>query len=273
MAHPKPLHPLDDARSKSEWAKGRLDDLDSEIRAICDYADSHGVVVEYDPNQGRYGAHTWLPGKQPLVRLSLLLGEVIHSARASLDFVTWQLAIKFLSREPTEDEAPSIQFPIAYSANSFAKKKVLSLIAGSAGQEISLHQPYAPNPRHDLAILRWLSNRDKHRLVLPLFTTVEFGVRTYHYDPGLPVGLDVTAIRHRGPDFTDIESSFFTGDRSKPVLEWIEFPEPLDVKIDVEAATPMEIRFSGPTGYITVGEIKALLDYVDIILVGFDRFF
>jgi hypothetical protein len=109
----------------------------------------------------------------------LLVGEVIHNFRCTLDHLWWQLAILHLRREPTEKEAGEIQFPLFTKEafrddpQMFWKHRFLNHVSGDYLTTIERMQPYnttGTNQVHALRALVELSNIDKHRVVHPVVT-------------------------------------------------------------------------------------------------------
>jgi hypothetical protein len=96
-----------------------------------------------------------------------LLGDAIHNYRCALDHLWWALATKKLGREPTDTEAPSIQFPIIDDPKKWGHHRYLKLVDTQPADAIKRLQLF--NGRGEPSRLAFLSNRDKHRLVQPTF--------------------------------------------------------------------------------------------------------
>jgi hypothetical protein len=107
--------------------------------------------------------------EQPPLSLGPIIGDAIHNIRSALDYLAYELSAR---------KSRSTQFPICSDESQFRSDDTLRRIEGITGSErelIERVQPYkATNPpRHDpLAILNKLSNRDKHRLLLPYVAAV-----------------------------------------------------------------------------------------------------
>ena len=105
----------------------------------------------------------------------LLIGDAIHNYRSALDHLWWQLAIKKLSREPTEKEAKDVQFPILSSENDWLSHRFFRHINPTDAAHVKSMQPFegrAPNVLSPLAALNALSNTDKHRFLHPTVITL-----------------------------------------------------------------------------------------------------
>lgn len=109
-------------------------------------------------------------------RVSLLVGDIVHNLRCALDHL-----IHHLARHNTGDNLKhpkSTQFPIADTPMHYQEqaKRYLQEIAHEHQSIIESFQPYHPMDAnvfvgdyfHPLAMLRDLSNFDKHRLLTPI---------------------------------------------------------------------------------------------------------
>jgi hypothetical protein len=266
-------HPLDDARAKLDRARQHFTNLKRQATKLGRDPDRHRILVDYDPDEGRYVVYSKL-SPDPLPNLSLVLGDLIHNARGALDFTTWQLAIKHLRREPTEEEAKSIQFPITDTKTRFDGSRVLPFVSKDVAKEMLRHQPH-PGSKADndhLAVLHWISNRDKHRLVVPLFPYINPPpfIPKYVFEPLPPRGTVFAASPLGAPRRGDVS---FKGDPTTTKLGWVKLtPRPANAKIYVDPQPPLEVLFRGPADYLSVADIKALLDHVKRVVGCFNRF-
>jgi hypothetical protein len=101
----------------------------------------------------------------PPPRLGVLVGDFVHNLRSALDHVVWQLAL-------TRGDEPSteLQFPIVSDRERWpgAVRRRLPDVPDEAVRLIETMQPYHHDDpmTHPLAVLRDLSNEDKHRVIL-----------------------------------------------------------------------------------------------------------
>jgi hypothetical protein len=145
--------------------------------------------------------------------LGVLLGELVHNLRSSLDHLVWQLAL--LDRE---EPFPLLQYPIVSKPEDWlskAKQQLKDVRAGAV-ELIEQTQPYhwphsTKYGEHPLAVLRDLSNEDKHRVILSTVMAVaepkrewitiqhnedaapNFGVE-FTYDKRLEIGSRLATI-------------------------------------------------------------------------------
>jgi hypothetical protein len=143
----------------AEFRKGQSPPFETRI----DSAPKAGGTVEY----GLFAVVRELPPRT----FAPIIGDAVHNIRSALEYLVYELA-------PSEvRKKGSTQFPIFLDEDGFKKRgsKMLTGITGDARKVIERVQPYLASnpPRHDpLAILQKLSNRDKHRLLVPMIAAV-----------------------------------------------------------------------------------------------------
>jgi hypothetical protein len=129
-------------------------------------------------------------------KVSVCVGDIIHNLRSALDHLAWQLACAFTDGNPSQSRR--IQFPIEDDPKTFKTRcgklqdhgAWLAEIDPAHRAVIEEFQPYrgwaSPSQRwfacdgHELALLRDLSNIDKHRMLTTILvptTLFEFHVR------------------------------------------------------------------------------------------------
>jgi hypothetical protein len=167
-------------RLASSWAKldrahGHVDDL---RRAIVDACDGQGpprvlgTSRKFDPDSQRV---LFIAERVPEIGddWGLIIGDAVHNMRCALDHLWWQLAIDYLGRKPTKEEAPAIQFPILteQAPDDWGKHRFLKYVSSEAAEKAKPFQAY---DRTDdqvpiFGALADLSNSDKHREIRPMF--------------------------------------------------------------------------------------------------------
>jgi hypothetical protein len=157
---------FDGARAKVDHAFEHLQSLDADLaRAVGGQA--YAIGGHYKPESAEIDLYA-LGTEFPRLQWGVRIGDCLHNLRSALDHITWQLALDHLGREPTDDEARQIQFPLEVKSASFQSAKVRRHVSAAHIPMLDQFQPYhAGNdaPRHRLAILHRLSNIDKHRVV------------------------------------------------------------------------------------------------------------
>jgi hypothetical protein len=162
--------PLSDARQRLADGRKHLVELDELLKAMPNPEDNC-VVVDYKEQLRKHVVAIHL-AVLPDPDATRAATEAVHSLRASLDYVAWQLALRQRAGDdPPEDEAREMTFPICDHSNSLAGAQILGHVGKDAAKELRLHQPYAKtlggahNPAL-LSTLRDLDNFSKHRLLM-----------------------------------------------------------------------------------------------------------
>jgi hypothetical protein len=189
--------------------------------------------------------------EEPPRSLGAPVGDAIQNIRNALDYLIYEWSLpKYRSRGRTG-------FPI-YDDHCFFEVEGRKLIRGIDGDGLTFiehHQPYKRTnpPRNDpLSILRRLSNKDKHRLLLPVAAAVSDSeswvgstnalVTFTHYVPG-PVKHDA------------------------PVLAFTARPEDPSVEMYVKPQSGLEIQLGEPglfyaDGMPITAEVSDFLEYL-----------
>jgi hypothetical protein len=107
---------------------------------------------------------------QEMPNLGILIGDILHSYRASLDYLWWQFACRRLGRDPTDKEAKSIQFPVINDSALWSSSHSLFKYVNMDDVEcLKCFQPFSlDGDGGDFILLNLfvaLSNRDKHRAI------------------------------------------------------------------------------------------------------------
>ncbi len=129
---------------------------------------------------------------------ALIVGDVLHNLRSSLDSLVYELALKHHGGPLPDDVAKGLMFPVFRTAHKFSstRKSRIGAVHPKAQDIIANLQPYAPGKRgvHDpLYVLNELSVMDKHRL------------------PHLTLLLPKTLPRVVSPDVGPNDGSFLLG--------------------------------------------------------------
>jgi hypothetical protein len=112
------------------------------------------------------------------IEWGLLLGDIVHNYRSALDCIAWAL-VELGKRPPhtlTEEEQRRVYFPICSTKREFDKTRRRRL-PGVGKTEVEIVRSYQPykagrwlRDTHPFAVLRELSNSDKHRAVQPVLS-------------------------------------------------------------------------------------------------------
>ncbi len=161
---------LEEVVERLRWAKHHFTSLDMEFHAAWK---SYLVppLTEKREDGGRvrkYGISHLpaLPGDA-----GLKLGDSLHNFRAVLDNLAYTIAEENTPGGLTSAERKAISFPIAIQESDFRdaiSKRVIEKMPGPAQAVVKGLQPYHRGQgadRHPLAVLRKLSDLDKHRTI------------------------------------------------------------------------------------------------------------
>jgi hypothetical protein len=111
-----------------------------------------------------------------LTQFGLTLGDALINLRSALDHLFWQLACFHVGGTPEKHWL--VQFPIDDCRDTFRKRPVKNYIDPGHWAIIESHQPYhgldgrpdswSGTYAHQLALLRNLTNDDKHKITTPM---------------------------------------------------------------------------------------------------------
>jgi hypothetical protein len=181
------------AQLKLDRAEEHLHALDDEILAYLD-SQPFKIVVNVQPSDPSTVLIEFHVTTQPPERLSVILGDCIHNLRSSLDHIACDLVTK------AGGSCDHTQFPIADSmldknANPKQPLTVGAAIDPQALAFIDALQPYHRGqdaPSHPLAIVRDLSNIDKHQTLHTTATYVTGTQVFMQFPDGILLGGQLT---------------------------------------------------------------------------------
>jgi hypothetical protein len=163
------VNPLDSCNAKLRQANAHAQALHEEIEA---FKDSGALKIrgEADRKTSSYAFYVEVREEVPVLQWGCRIGDALHNLHSALDNLVWQLAIFALQREPTEKEAKSVSCPIALTRSDFDSHPVIKMLDPAHVKTLRGLQPYKRGDRkraegHPLAVLKRLSNIDKHRVV------------------------------------------------------------------------------------------------------------
>lgn len=163
---------IDSIIRRISWAEKRLRELRADMES---HFQKNPVVLRSDPQDGPSSEYLIKVEKAVLpdfISVGFRVGEIVHALRGALDMSVWHLAVLGHGSDPPPKDW-KVQFPIDLSGDSFTKgpPEAIQSLTRCPQAIIEWSQPYhgrnAPNPEL-LAILRWLSNTDKHRVITPV---------------------------------------------------------------------------------------------------------
>jgi hypothetical protein len=220
-------HPLTDFRLKLNRADEHLETLRQDIDDWFARR-PYGVIGQYQPGPPEQYV-LGLRFFEPIPRQwGVLIGEFAHNARSALDYLAWQLVLMNGGRPDHWT-----QFPIVFTPWDWHGRHGAARLRGASARHIGMVEAVQPFGRphddgfywlsmhelmnHPLAVLRFLSNEDKHRVLIPTAAALE------------AIGWDVTGLR-------DVEP---VADLGSPFLGALEDGSPLlTIPVKAAAKTP-----------------------------------
>lgn len=123
-----------------------------------------------------------------------LTGDAVNNMRSALDHALAEVARQRLGFSDADVEKHRLQFPICDTSDDYAKvaKKLVKFLPQDLIDELEMLQPYRGDPDdrlHNLAMVRDLSNLDKHRQL----TVVTHGV--YRSTVTIEPPMDVVSLK------------------------------------------------------------------------------
>jgi len=182
--------------------------------------------------------------EKPPREIALPIGDAVQNMRSALDHLVYELAT------PKARKSIRLQFPI-FSDECEFKVKAPAQIASITGDERTLIervQPYAAsNPPADnpLAILRKLSNLDKHKLLVPLVTAASLGEHWIASD-----NADITiTFFEPGPVENDAKIMAFTARPQDPAEK---------MYVETHSGLHVQLGGTGATGWFDIDAVDML---------------
>jgi hypothetical protein len=168
------VHPLADFRLKLNRANGHLETLKGEIDAWFE-KQPYGVTGKYEPGPPEKYVLYFRFFEPPHHEWGLLIGEFAHNARSALDYLAWQLV-----QANNHTPGRRTQFPITLSPWDWGGENGARRLRGASARHVTMVERFQPYNRLDtsgssyarqaflspLAVLNFLSNEDKHRVLV-----------------------------------------------------------------------------------------------------------
>jgi hypothetical protein len=186
---------LDSSHAKLRRASEHLKTLRTHVAAWAAEC-PHALIVDYNETHTEFFLILKREGPPPqVVPWALMIGDCIYNVRAALDHLVYAIACA----ESDQDEPPmcrALAFPIVDDPRDFDfKSPKLGKLSDKVKATIESVQPYNRPHRYFaplLAVLRELSNNDKHRLIKPAFVTAARAKLIYICQPPVPLHSDIS---------------------------------------------------------------------------------
>jgi hypothetical protein len=262
---------LTEARSRSERAWRHLERLKELLpgRQSTTFS-GDAAIIEPQPDRKSYAVR--VRSIPPPTEFSLLLGDIVHDLRSSLDYVTYRLALRLgfpeSARTPEElSQLRSLQFLIYDSKIRFdaAAGKIRPLVGDDAVRHMERLQTYREDcdPRGPvLWRLNSLNNIAKHRMLVAVASELESAAVAI--DVGGANMLHGTIINPERRRLADGDKLFGF------VLEG-EQPRELNVNIVATQAIVFANTDGTCDGENVVGLLRQCCDVTASVIDDFDR--
>ncbi len=226
--------PLDAIHAKLDRADAHREALMLEANAFLDRKPI-GVHGKFERDASRYSLRIAIHEDPPL-KLSIILGDMVHNLRSALDHLAWDLAIA----TGGEPRIGATAFPVfTEEPSGKTRQKWARMVTGisqAAVDALRKIQPYETSDRPErtgLAVLVALSNQDKHRLALARVAAIQA------HDYGL-IGLEEVRDINLGAANISIGRALIDGDE----IAWAEaHATGREPEAQLKGELPIEIAF------------------------------
>ena len=168
-------HPLDGCRAKLNRAAETIQSLGAEIEVFLSSGASEIAITRQHQPDGLEYAFIARGNPEVPLRFAVLVGEIVHHMRSSLDHVVHALIVRN-GQTPTRTS----QFPICVSAKAFKDARSRGQIRGlrsSAARLVEAVQPFTSQTPDDtvLSVVNQMDILDKHKLLVVVTAAVALG--------------------------------------------------------------------------------------------------
>lgn len=259
----KPTRDLSQVRLKLDRANEHIETFRSDLEAfVKGDPPPFGYRTEETARAGKsFECVLYAIVREPPPRtLALPIGDAIQNMRTALEYLAYELS------SPRARKSGITAFPIYSDECEFRVKGIprIKTIKGDERALIERVQPYAASKiasNDPLAILRKLSNLDKHQLLVPMIAAVSVRDSWVASDNA---DIDLTFIA-AGPVEHDTKIMAFTGSPKDPSI---------DMKVETKSGLQVEIQDTGIVGFdITALDLLQMIEHHIrwMIEMGFER--
>ena len=220
------------------------------------------ITKKCDTEGRRHSLVVEIKSPPALDRWALIAGDCIHNIRSVLDNLVYAVAVVEAGSNPPPG-AGKLQFPIAKTAEQFAKQRSrIASLSSSMQARIEGVQPYN-RPRHDLppllSILNEFDNVNKHRLLNLVFANAAEGKLSFS-SVNEPIIAPSSVVFYDGPIESGTELLHFTREPPKTDFDY-KFLASMVISVAHEAGPSG--RTTGELGYlleILIAEVRSIVD-------------
>lgn len=260
------MHPLDGINAKIARSEEGLTALAALVQAFqTDSIKRVKVTWQLENNFTSFvgRAKGFIPAP---IQTSIILGEIIHNIRSSLDHLVCRLA--------EQNGAPVVsshKFPISKAPEYFKKSVEHGSLAGLSHQAIAAVEAVQPYNNADintstLKLINDLSNADKHRLIVIVGGVVALGTKIQIFNE-TKENMDIANMT---PPFQSISN-----ERTVEEIEVFRLnlfrPNP-NFWVEVQIEFDLHMQDHAP-GYPLIGTVAQLIAYTKHQVAEFSKFF
>lgn len=263
MAEPS----LKGCRLKVGRAKQHLKRLEGEMSSFID--DAYEVTGNFQPDGPDSGWQTIdvVATAAPPQEWGVLVGDFVHNLSSALDHLVWELRLINGGQRASRSGFPA--FNNRHSFAGEAGEAMLKGVSGEARALIERQQPYRRWDRarfHPLAVIRRLSNEDKHRFI--------HGAVAWWGKPDEQTKLLVTYEGRMDADESPLISEGQPLEEKTNLMRFrlVDCPR-MPPYVKVESKLPIDIAFGKPNFPIQATTLDTLSEYVELTLNLSERFF
>ena len=256
---------LSGARAKLERAKEHLQLMDDTVHDVRlgSGGDSSLVLGGFYRSASRsFELRVLSMPQYPLTEWGTVLGDYVQNLRSALDHAAYQLVAS--GSEPSDAALRRSQFPICDTRDMFDSEVPRRLSGVVAPRAMSVVEEAQPFKYHNIyvsptRILRELSNRDKHRLLIPLLLA--------------PDDLQASSVQVHGAEVAAVTTAPHV-----PLIEggtvaevWLQEVRANQVPTISIEELPIYMSLGEPAGYASVwlnammGRVERVLDHLDAL--------
>lgn len=255
---------IEGCRAKIDRAEASIEESAGEWTAWL-ATNPYPSRIDVDRDVGEYRLYFDFSTPIPL-DFPVRVGEIAHHLRSALDHLVWCEAVEVLRREPTDDEARKIAFPIWRTRIDFKKSKVQRYVSPDAWTIIERYQPYdrgKPKRSKALGLLHWINRIDKHRLLHG--GTAHIG----HFNPLSLVDYNSDARLIEAPVWGNVLGYPL---KRETKIAWLRFdPEGPDPNVRVKRTPSVSVSYGDAPDHLGRVEISETVRQVGRVVDDFAK--
>lgn len=251
-------------KARLDWAYEHLKTLSDELGRFSE-AKPFQIADEFDHERRCHVMRLRLRFRETnSIRLSLIVGDLIHNARSALDQAAWLVACRSNPVEKLWEPrvARRISFPVTDDPRKFCGHSVMPYIADDAKTVFKRLQPYEGGDTAEaLGRLDALWNIDKHRVLHSGLMRFDLSGVTLRPNAvrfeDFPTTITWHPMPERAEDGTKIATVCFRGGNEPPLTN-----------VEVKGKAAFDVAFGSGDLALGEGPLKGLVGHTGIALAA-----